>query len=875
MFFGCAAIFLLCFSTPVAAFGAGNIINRTVSGHNWRHGDIEDVLLELFMSKAGKTKFDSLAVKRVYFGNWLRDYSQALDVGGLSKLPKDTIRILLWVLSFLTFGFATGEFEVTEEKLGVYRPEEHIDNPKDYADNEDARKYDPRLRGPVDEAKELAIDPENGMKVYIASEGKGVDTSAGLVREKFKKCIELGRKYGKEGRSGDLYEALRLLGTGLHCIEDYSAHSNYIELALIEMGVDVFPHVGDNTKQNIKGKQIYPLVTGTFGMTDFLHSVVGEVTDKMFQSEVQVLDSKLNEAHANQKANSRLKEILDKVPWSLLGQSDANFSGKADDLQANSTAKEVEQKANVSENKNANPKIEEMRKQATQTAKDIYPILEFHDQIFKAVHEGIDKIPFASTIVENLTGALQIYIFSLLAPFVTPILTQAKEELKAGSAGVLASSEKGQYLVFNDDNCHDPTHSMLSKDHFTNVLNPVAGQIAQDCVRFVVPRIVDAWEDSSKNVDQVIDDILQVFHHPALREQNKVGQQGMFDVVRKWWDSKSRQEQQDLARKLSKEGVKNGDNHEGEDHTGAPGGKGHSHGGCGHSHGKPGGYGGQAAIGAGRDHGRAETQSTGQRKDEGYGGGRRDDDRSSGYGGTTTGGISAGYGDKFGDRYGQTASSGYGSNRGNDDEETTGSSGYGQSGRRASPARDTTSSYGSTTGRRASPERTSGYGQTGRRASPERTTGYGQTGRRASPERTSGYGQTSASSGYGSNRANDEDEVRTGYGGYGQPTTSTSHGRRASPERSSGYGQTARRASPERSAYGQTSRRSNEQERGGTSGYGQTTGTGYGQTTSGYGRGGRDDEDEGRRGGYGGGRRGGDEDEEGRRTGGGGGWFGN
>lgn len=30
----------------------------------------------------------------------------------------------------MTFGFATGEFEVTEERLGTYRPEEHIDNPK-------------------------------------------------------------------------------------------------------------------------------------------------------------------------------------------------------------------------------------------------------------------------------------------------------------------------------------------------------------------------------------------------------------------------------------------------------------------------------------------------------------------------------------------------------------------------------------------------------------------------------------------------------------------------------------------------------------------------------------------------------------------------
>jgi len=27
---------------------------------------------------------------------------------------------------------------------------EHIDNPKGYGDGEDARKYDPRLRGPVD-----------------------------------------------------------------------------------------------------------------------------------------------------------------------------------------------------------------------------------------------------------------------------------------------------------------------------------------------------------------------------------------------------------------------------------------------------------------------------------------------------------------------------------------------------------------------------------------------------------------------------------------------------------------------------------------------------------------------------------------------------
>lgn len=47
-------------------------------------------------------------------------------------------------------GYATAEFEVTEERLGVYLPVEHIDNPKGYGEGEDARKYHPKLRGPVD-----------------------------------------------------------------------------------------------------------------------------------------------------------------------------------------------------------------------------------------------------------------------------------------------------------------------------------------------------------------------------------------------------------------------------------------------------------------------------------------------------------------------------------------------------------------------------------------------------------------------------------------------------------------------------------------------------------------------------------------------------
>jgi len=150
----------LLFSSSVSAFGAGNIASTSkIEGKNWRHGDIEDVLKSVTFLHGHK--WTTTMMKRVYFGNWLRDYSQAIDVGTLKGVPEETIRILVWILAFMSFGYATSEFEVTSERLGTYRPEEHIDNPRDYAGNEDARRFDSRLRPPVDPT-ELLVDPDTG-----------------------------------------------------------------------------------------------------------------------------------------------------------------------------------------------------------------------------------------------------------------------------------------------------------------------------------------------------------------------------------------------------------------------------------------------------------------------------------------------------------------------------------------------------------------------------------------------------------------------------------------------------------------------------------------------------------------------------------------
>jgi hypothetical protein len=72
------ALVVIFYAAPAQAFGAGNIAGTSkIEGANWRHGDIEDTLLTLLTARAmGGKKFSKLDVKRVYFGNWLRDYSK-------------------------------------------------------------------------------------------------------------------------------------------------------------------------------------------------------------------------------------------------------------------------------------------------------------------------------------------------------------------------------------------------------------------------------------------------------------------------------------------------------------------------------------------------------------------------------------------------------------------------------------------------------------------------------------------------------------------------------------------------------------------------------------------------------------------------------
>ena len=691
------------------------------------------------------------------------------------------------------------------------------------------------------------------------------------MRQTLGRSIDLGRRYAKSGHKEDLYEALRLLGTGLHCLEDYAAHSNYTELSLIELGEkEVFPHVGRNTAiqiEDVRGR-FYPIVTGTFGGVDFFHSVLGEVSDKTAQSEVQSLEGVIDDSQTGGRSQSILQDLLSKIPSGMLNDTDDQnekmdgFKAQAEDAKNN--------KQDVSPRK-----PEEWARFLNDVQKQVYPVLEWHDGLIKAIDQAIEKIPVLPDLIEQVQEQLNIFVFSILAPYVLPIIKQVKTELLTGSSEVIQSSKDEQHIVFNDDNSSNPTHSMLSKDHFSNVLNEPAGRIASQIVKWTVPQIMECWDNEDVNIARTLDRIVTgIFHHPALRDDGRDGARDvramMFGTVEKWWSEKSDRERRSLREQLSREGVLHGKNHkEGVHDTGhgcgkpislpnqqgksSSGGSGHGNSGGGHKTdtsgiekaaskaaggGALGGLVGGLVGGIGsmvmgdddkkerRDDGGREHKSSSHGRSE-----RHDDDdyrrhesrhsgrseqHQSGYGndGSRSRMHASGHGGGYGSSESRYESSGsrppYGS-----------SSGYGHSDRSSNERVD---EYGQGGYGRSERHHGSGYGHSGR-SSNERVDGYGQSGYGQSGY-GSGYGQNNYGSGYGHSGRSSNERVdgygQSGYGhsGYGQSAHGSGYGHsgRSSNERlgdgyrQSGYG----------SGYGHSGRSSNER-----------LGDGYGQ--SGYG----------------------------------------
>lgn len=148
-----------------------------------------------------------------------------------------------------------------------------------------------------------------------------------------------------------------------------------------------------------------PLVTGTFGSADFLHSLMGEATDHLSQASVTDLSDKMNAVShllpsrlphgltrtqasgADQSsALSTLKSILAKIP--LGGGSSQMGEGQA--LEAESKAYRFDPK-NV-----APPEVRDR----------LLALLAWRDNVYRGFLKKIEAVPGLESLIDNMSEAL-------------------------------------------------------------------------------------------------------------------------------------------------------------------------------------------------------------------------------------------------------------------------------------------------------------------------------------------------------------------------------------------------------------------------------------------------------------------------------------
>lgn len=271
-----------------AGFGAGRGDKK--SHRSFGHESIEDGL-----EIAG---FDSAQRKAIYFGNWLRDYSQLIDpklVHPVQGAGIDTAEIIQAIaagqlprvsrkkLTAIVDLFALKEFHslqqtpedrahyrVTPKMLGVYRAHEHIDNPTTLDRNAfDPRSIDKDFTALVfPEDKQNAVLPKRSMKRYIRR------PIAFMIKQ-----LEAAKKEGMTAKG------MRYFGEALHVLEDYFAHSNFVELSLKKLGHDEVLLWTTRIEARENSRHEWPVVTGMFGALDIVGSVADPLANLLYGNE--------------------------------------------------------------------------------------------------------------------------------------------------------------------------------------------------------------------------------------------------------------------------------------------------------------------------------------------------------------------------------------------------------------------------------------------------------------------------------------------------------------------------------------------------------------------------------------------------------------
>jgi hypothetical protein len=263
------------------------------------------------------------AAMEVYVGNWMRDFSQAFTpvvMNTVSEIPtrpgdrgstatigaaggEAVLTGLLRALASLEFGPEITDALVTGGEggnIGAYRPEEHMDNPAGMSLGGDVVvRNEAGELVPADEVdrstaeRELAGSASLGpvASPQIENAGLYAVSGEGLAEHIYNTTESVKQRFIRAYNAGATPTGRMHYGTGLHGVEDYFSHSNFIEVALnmvlgdnpslLPMSMPLSDQAGltpgaENTRVDtlfdetvsVGGEERHAITTGTFGSLD-------------------------------------------------------------------------------------------------------------------------------------------------------------------------------------------------------------------------------------------------------------------------------------------------------------------------------------------------------------------------------------------------------------------------------------------------------------------------------------------------------------------------------------------------------------------------------------------------------------------------------
>lgn len=300
-----------------------------------------------------------------------------------------------------------------------------------------------------------------------------------------------------------------------------------------------------------------PVVTGTFGMLDIFHSLLGEADDAAVLQCKGSLQNLENELNIGEVAFQHVFDIL-KAAIQALSKLVSNTTIHDPILQQLETVGVLFEKAEQDKKSTT----AESSLDANLLWQTIEPVFKLHDSIKKWVQETTeqdDSEPVSDESSTQLGKYADQLVFKYLSLMLESSLMQFRNALKAAKERVDAEAAKSTSAeVYLDGDGSDPSHSDISKDHFSNVLNQPAGLVSTVTTNWTTQQVVKCWDDPFKDEEETIRQVLAVMHHPAFPGRKKTQiQQYMFSAVKEWWEHNTLEEKDKIRGMLTKESVKN------------------------------------------------------------------------------------------------------------------------------------------------------------------------------------------------------------------------------------------------------------------------------------------------------------------------------